>query len=137
MSPKNAEEAKALVGDKFTKRVIFTKGKMGAQTLEALVHASFEQPSVKEDELCHPRLAQRLSSASRPWSEPGQTAFEVDQSPESEAAFHKAVYAIKNGRSVTEYVEVIKKVARSETQQVQKQETKPELQIVDRRNARV
>merc|ERR1712107_593750 len=33
--PKNAEEVKALVGDKFTKRVIFTKKKMGAQTLEA------------------------------------------------------------------------------------------------------
>lgn len=33
--PKNAEEVKTLVGDKFMKRVIFTKKKMGAQTLEA------------------------------------------------------------------------------------------------------
>ena len=29
-------------------------------------------------------------SASRPWSEPGQTTFEVDQSLESEAGFDKA-----------------------------------------------
>jgi len=33
--PKNADEIKALVGDKLGKRVIFTKKKMGAQTLEA------------------------------------------------------------------------------------------------------
>merc|ERR1712174_165674 len=33
--PKNADDIKALVGDKFMKRVIFTKKKMGAQTLEA------------------------------------------------------------------------------------------------------
>jgi len=33
--PGNAEEIKALVGDKYMKRVIFTKKKMGAQTLEA------------------------------------------------------------------------------------------------------
>jgi D-3-phosphoglycerate dehydrogenase len=32
---KATEEAKAVVGDKFMKRVIFTKKKMGAQTLEA------------------------------------------------------------------------------------------------------
>merc|ERR1712232_561540 len=32
---KATEEVKALVGDKFMKRVIFTKKKMGAQTLEA------------------------------------------------------------------------------------------------------
>ena len=44
---KNAKEAKALVDDKFTKRVIFTKRKMGAQTLEALVHASVGQLSRK------------------------------------------------------------------------------------------
>mmetsp|Transcript_75591 Transcript_75591/g.171063 ORF Transcript_75591/g.171063 Transcript_75591/m.171063 type:complete len:155 (-) Transcript_75591:183-647(-) len=31
----SAEEAKKLVGDKYMKRVIFTKKKMGAQTLEA------------------------------------------------------------------------------------------------------
>merc|ERR1719433_2489684 len=35
VAPKNAEEVKALVGDKYMKRVIFTKKKMGAQTLEA------------------------------------------------------------------------------------------------------
>jgi len=35
VAPTNAEEIKALVGDKFMKRVIFTKKKMGAQTLEA------------------------------------------------------------------------------------------------------
>jgi len=35
VAPKNAEEIKALVGDKYMKRVIFTKKKMGAQTLEA------------------------------------------------------------------------------------------------------
>lgn len=35
VAPKNAEEIKAAVGDKFMKRVIFTKKKMGAQTLEA------------------------------------------------------------------------------------------------------
>merc|ERR1719221_779494 len=35
VTPKNAEEVKALVGDKYMKRVIFTKKKMGAQTLEA------------------------------------------------------------------------------------------------------
>mmetsp|Transcript_49287 Transcript_49287/g.107268 ORF Transcript_49287/g.107268 Transcript_49287/m.107268 type:complete len:318 (+) Transcript_49287:62-1015(+) len=33
--PKNAEDVKAAVGDKYGKRVIFTKKKMGAQTLEA------------------------------------------------------------------------------------------------------
>jgi len=33
--PTNAKEIEALVGDKFMKRVIFTKKKMGAQTLEA------------------------------------------------------------------------------------------------------
>jgi D-3-phosphoglycerate dehydrogenase len=33
--PANAEEVKAVVGDKYMKRVIFTKKKMGAQTLEA------------------------------------------------------------------------------------------------------
>merc|ERR1719284_1988560 len=33
--PKNADEVKKVVGDKFGKRVIFTKKKMGAQTLEA------------------------------------------------------------------------------------------------------
>ena len=60
---KNAEEAKVLAGNKFTKRVIFTKRKMGAQTLAALAHASFEQLSMKEDQLCHARSAQRLSSA--------------------------------------------------------------------------
>ena len=52
------------------------------------MHASFGQPSMKEDELRHARSAQ---------SEPGQTAFEVDQSRESEAAFGKAVYDTKNG----------------------------------------
>merc|ERR1712079_656416 len=35
LTPKNAEEIKQLVGDKYMKRVIFTKKKMGAQTLEA------------------------------------------------------------------------------------------------------
>merc|ERR1712190_350868 len=35
VTPKNAEEIKALVGDKYMKRAIFTKKKMGAQTLEA------------------------------------------------------------------------------------------------------
>jgi len=35
VAPKNAEEVKALVGDKYGKRVIFTKKKMGAQTIEA------------------------------------------------------------------------------------------------------
>merc|ERR1719422_1737244 len=35
VTPKNAEEIKALVGDKYMKRVIFTKKKMGAQTIEA------------------------------------------------------------------------------------------------------
>merc|ERR1711935_141861 len=35
VAPKNIEEVKALVGDKYGKRVIFTKKKMGAQTLEA------------------------------------------------------------------------------------------------------
>eukprot|EP00927_Polykrikos_kofoidii_P010583 TRINITY_DN1445_c0_g1_i6.p1 TRINITY_DN1445_c0_g1~~TRINITY_DN1445_c0_g1_i6.p1 ORF type:complete len:331 (+),score=59.07 TRINITY_DN1445_c0_g1_i6:40-993(+) len=35
VAPTNAEEIKALVGDKYMKRVIFTKKKMGAQTLEA------------------------------------------------------------------------------------------------------
>jgi len=35
VAPTNAEEIKTLVGDKYTKRVIFTKKKMGAQTLEA------------------------------------------------------------------------------------------------------
>merc|ERR1712087_436910 len=33
--PKNADAMKEVVGDKFMKRVIFTKKKMGAQTLEA------------------------------------------------------------------------------------------------------
>eukprot|EP00403_Amphidinium_massartii_P028867 CAMPEP_0178402786 /NCGR_PEP_ID=MMETSP0689_2-20121128/17026_1 /TAXON_ID=160604 /ORGANISM="Amphidinium massartii, Strain CS-259" /LENGTH=320 /DNA_ID=CAMNT_0020023707 /DNA_START=82 /DNA_END=1044 /DNA_ORIENTATION=- len=35
VAPANAEEIKAAVGDKYMKRVIFTKKKMGAQTLEA------------------------------------------------------------------------------------------------------
>jgi len=35
VAPKNAEEVKAAVGEKFGKRIIFTKKKMGAQTLEA------------------------------------------------------------------------------------------------------
>jgi len=35
VAPKNAAEMEAAVGDKFGKRVIFTKKKMGAQTLEA------------------------------------------------------------------------------------------------------
>jgi len=35
VAPKNADEVKALVGDKYMKRAIFTKKKMGAQTLEA------------------------------------------------------------------------------------------------------
>merc|ERR1712050_326921 len=35
VAPKNEAEIKALVGDKFMKRVLFTKKKMGAQTLEA------------------------------------------------------------------------------------------------------
>ena len=39
VAPKNIEEVKALVGDKFGKRVIFTKKKMGAQTLEANTNA--------------------------------------------------------------------------------------------------
>ena len=56
--PKNAGEVKALVGDKFTKRVIFTKRKIGAQALEALMHVSFEQLSMKDDELCHTRSLQ-------------------------------------------------------------------------------
>merc|ERR1711879_339978 len=33
--PKNAEDIKAAIGDAYGKRVIFTKKKMGAQTLEA------------------------------------------------------------------------------------------------------
>merc|ERR1711993_83360 len=41
VAPKNAEEIKTLVGDKFMKRVIFTKKKMGAQTLEANNNAGF------------------------------------------------------------------------------------------------
>jgi len=36
---KKAEEVKALVGDEFMKRVIFTKKKMGAQTAEANINA--------------------------------------------------------------------------------------------------
>ena len=52
---------------------------------EAQVHASFEQLSVKEDELRHARSAQRLSDARVGAMD--QTAFEVDQSLESEAAF--------------------------------------------------
>merc|ERR1719183_996556 len=35
VAPKNTEDVKALVGDKFGKRCVFTKKKMGAQTLEA------------------------------------------------------------------------------------------------------
>ena len=35
-------------------------------------------------------------------------------------------------RSVTEYVEVIKEGARNETRQVQKQVTKPELELFDK-----
>merc|ERR1711988_797699 len=35
VAPKKAEEMKAAVGDKYMKRLIFTKKKMGAQTLEA------------------------------------------------------------------------------------------------------
>lgn len=35
VAPKNIEEVKAVVGDKFMKRVIFTQKKMGAQTAEA------------------------------------------------------------------------------------------------------
>merc|ERR1712045_4669 len=35
VKPKNAEEIKEFVGDKYMKRVIFTQKKMGAQTLEA------------------------------------------------------------------------------------------------------
>merc|ERR1719230_1117638 len=35
VAPKNAEAIKTLVGDKYMKRVIFTKKKMGAQTTEA------------------------------------------------------------------------------------------------------
>jgi len=35
VAPKNAEDIKALLGDKYMKRAIFTKKKMGAQTLEA------------------------------------------------------------------------------------------------------
>jgi D-3-phosphoglycerate dehydrogenase len=35
VAPKNADEIKTLVGDKYMKRCIFTKKKMGAQTLEA------------------------------------------------------------------------------------------------------
>merc|ERR1719330_2090030 len=35
VAPKNTEAIKELVGDKFGKRVVFTKKKMGAQTLEA------------------------------------------------------------------------------------------------------
>jgi len=35
VAPKNSEEVKAAAGDKFGKRIIFTKKKMGAQTLEA------------------------------------------------------------------------------------------------------
>ena len=50
---------KALAGDRFTKRVVFTKKQMGAHTQEALAHASLEQLTMKEDELCHARSAQR------------------------------------------------------------------------------
>jgi len=39
VAPKNIEEVKALVGDKYGKRCIFTKKKMGAQTLEANTNA--------------------------------------------------------------------------------------------------
>jgi len=35
VAPKNQEAMKAAVGDKYMKRIIFTKKKMGAQTLEA------------------------------------------------------------------------------------------------------
>merc|ERR1711870_9869 len=35
VAPKNIEAIKELVGDKYGKRVVFTKKKMGAQTLEA------------------------------------------------------------------------------------------------------
>jgi D-3-phosphoglycerate dehydrogenase len=35
VAPKKAEDMKTLVGDKYMKRLIFTKKKMGAQTLEA------------------------------------------------------------------------------------------------------
>jgi len=35
VAPKNADAVKELVGDKYGKRVVFTKKKMGAQTLEA------------------------------------------------------------------------------------------------------
>jgi D-3-phosphoglycerate dehydrogenase len=35
VAPKNTDDVKSLVGDKFGKRCVFTKKKMGAQTLEA------------------------------------------------------------------------------------------------------
>jgi len=35
VAPKNAEDVKTLLGDKFGKRCVFTAKKMGAQTLEA------------------------------------------------------------------------------------------------------
>ena len=43
---------KALACDRFMKRVVFTKKKMGAQTLEALVHASLEQRVSHQERFC-------------------------------------------------------------------------------------
>ena len=66
----------------FTKRVVFAKKKMGAQTLQALVHASLEKLTMKEDELCHARSAQRLSDA------------RVER---AKKRLDKTAYAIRNG----------------------------------------
>ena len=60
-------KSKALACDRFMKRVVFTKKKMGAQTLEALVHASLEQRVSHQERSCGSEpVRSRRSSPSQP-----------------------------------------------------------------------
>ena len=104
-----------LAGDRFTKRIVSTKKQMGAQTLEALVHASLEQLTVREDELCHARSAQRLSDA---------CLERVKQ------RFDKTACAINNGparaTSIKKKPTVYKSYEQSTSRETQPQDSQPQ-----------
>jgi len=73
VAPTNAEEIKALLGDKYMKRAIFTKKKMGAQTLEANNNAGVAAANQIVD-----------------FFEKGVTKFQLNPFPSDESAAKKA-----------------------------------------------
>ena len=145
----SAEEVKALAGDRFMRRVVFTKKKMSTQTLEALVQQSTTVGPICSNPGEHAR--QKSDDTRRPDSSPSAWTCARDAFAHKDMNNTETVALIRDGhafgkkqeachesepfpadrpltlsqeleeRPVTEHVEVIQEVAWNEAQQVRKQ----------------